>query len=177
MQAKVRRRLLRALTRRGVLEPEDAETMASWEHGGGFSLDASVRVEGADREGLERLLRYCARPAFALERWREEEARGEEEELLRRAARYAWALLIARIYEAFPLVCPRCGSEMRIIAFITDAGAVRDILTHLGEPTSPPRLMPARAPPLWEMQGATTGEPEPQPQPVPEYEFDQRIAW
>ena len=100
-----------------------------------------------------------------------------EEALLRRAARYAWALLLARIYEVFPLVCPRCGGEMRIIAFITDAGAVRDILTYLGEPTSPPRLMKARAPPLWEMQGATLGEDEPQPQPVPEYEFDQRIAW
>jgi len=74
VQAKVRRRLLRALTRRGVLEPEDAETMANWEHGGGFSLDASVRIEGADRPGLERLLRYCARPAFALERWREIDA-------------------------------------------------------------------------------------------------------
>ena len=74
VQAKVRRRLLRALTRRGVLEPEDAETMASWEHGGGFSLDASVRIEGTDRPGLERLLRYCARPAFALERWREIDA-------------------------------------------------------------------------------------------------------
>ena len=37
--------------------------------------------------------------------------------------------------------------------------------------------MPARAPPLGEMQGATLGEDEPQPQPVPEYDFDQRIAW
>jgi hypothetical protein len=27
-----------------------------------------VRIEGADRSGLERLLRYCARPPFALER-------------------------------------------------------------------------------------------------------------
>jgi len=45
VHAKVRRRLLRALTRRGVLEPEDAETMANWAHGGGFSLDASVRIE------------------------------------------------------------------------------------------------------------------------------------
>ena len=68
VQAKVRRHLLRALTRRGVLEPEDAEAMANWAHGGGFSLDASVRIEGTDRPGLERLLRYCARPAFALER-------------------------------------------------------------------------------------------------------------
>ena len=53
VQAKVRRRLLRALTRRGVLEPEDAETMANWAHGGGFTFDASVRIEGADRPGLE----------------------------------------------------------------------------------------------------------------------------
>ena len=65
---------LRALTRRGELEPEDAETMASWAHGGGFSLDASVRIEGAERPGLERLLPYCARPAFALERWRDIDA-------------------------------------------------------------------------------------------------------
>ncbi len=106
-----------------------------------------------------------------------EEARGEEEVLLHRAARYAWALLLARIYEVFPLVCPRCGGEMRIIAFITDACAVREIRTHIGEPTSPLRLMPARAPPLWEMQGATIAEDDPQAQSAPEYEFDQRIAW
>jgi hypothetical protein len=34
----------------------------------GFSLNASVRIEATDRAGLERLLRYCARPPFALER-------------------------------------------------------------------------------------------------------------
>jgi hypothetical protein len=50
----------------------------------------------------------------------------------RRAARYAWALLLARIYEVYPLVCPDCGGAMRIIAFITDAPTVRDILDHLG---------------------------------------------
>ena len=106
-----------------------------------------------------------------------EEAPGEVEAILRRAARYAWALLLARIYEVFPLVCPRCGGEMRIIAFITDAGAVREILSHLGEPTSPPRLMRARAPPLWEMQGAALDEKDPQAQSAPDYEFDKRIAW
>ena len=37
---------------------------------------------------------------------------------------------------------------MRIIAFITDGPTVRDILVHLGEPTSPPRIAPARGPPL-----------------------------
>ena len=29
-------------------------------------------------------------------------------------------MLIARIYEAFALVCPLCGGNMRIIAFITE---------------------------------------------------------
>ena len=50
------------------------DTLANWAHGGGFSLDASVRIEGSDRPGLERLLRHCARPAFALGRWREIDA-------------------------------------------------------------------------------------------------------
>ena len=77
-----------------------------------------------------------------------------EEALLRRAARYAWALLLARIDEVFPLVCPRCGGERRIIAFLTDACAVREILSHLGEPTSPPPIAPAQGPPLWEMTEA-----------------------
>ena len=42
--------------------------MLAWDHGGGFSLDGSVRIEATDREGLERLVRYCARPPFSLER-------------------------------------------------------------------------------------------------------------
>jgi hypothetical protein len=42
--------------------------MLTWHHGGGFSLDASVRIEATDRTGLERLIRYCARPPFALDR-------------------------------------------------------------------------------------------------------------
>ncbi len=39
-----------------------------WSHAGGFSVDASVSIGARDRRGLERLLRYCARPVFALER-------------------------------------------------------------------------------------------------------------
>ncbi len=71
VHATVRKRLLRAAKRRGVLAPEDARAMAAWEHDGGFSVDAEVRIEAHGRDGLERLLRYCARPAFALERLRE----------------------------------------------------------------------------------------------------------
>jgi len=30
--------------------------------------------------------------------------------------------LIKRVYEIDPLICPACGAEMRIIAFIVDPG-------------------------------------------------------
>jgi hypothetical protein len=66
---------------------------------------------------------------------------------------------------------------MRIIALITEAPAVRQILAHLGEPTSPPRLAPARGPPLWEMPDAGKDRFDHHAQPAPDYEFDQRIAW
>ncbi|EXI81077.1 MAG: hypothetical protein AW10_01420 [Candidatus Accumulibacter appositus] len=42
---------------------------------------------------------------------------------------------------------------MRIIAFIAEAVVIRQILDHLGEPTSRPRLLPARGSPLWEIAG------------------------
>jgi hypothetical protein len=106
-----------------------------------------------------------------------ETAQAAEEPIHRQAARYAWALLLARIYEVFPLLCPKCGGEIRIIAFISEALAVREILTYLGEPTSPPRMAPARGPPLWEMADAGQGQFDPNAQPAPDYEFDQRIAW
>ena len=61
----------------------------------------------------------------------------------RQAARYVWALLLARIYEVSPLLCPQCGGAMKIIAFISETVVIREILGHLGEPKSPPRLMPA----------------------------------
>jgi hypothetical protein len=95
----------------------------------------------------------------------------------RRAVRYAWAVLLPRIYEVFPLVCPRGGAAMRIIAFITDGPTVRDILAHCGEPTAPPRLAPARGPPLWNLPDAGPGGFDPHAQPAPEVEFDQRVAW
>jgi len=57
--------------RRGLLPADDAQAMGQWQHGGGFSVDASVRIEATDRAGRERLLRYCARPPSALDRLRE----------------------------------------------------------------------------------------------------------
>ena len=57
-------------------------------------------------------------------------------------------MLLARIYEVFPLSCPICHAEMRIIAFITEASAVGKILDHLGESTRLPSIAPARGLPL-----------------------------
>jgi len=71
VQAGVLRRLSRSVLRRGLLWPDDAQVMAEWQHDGGFSVDAKVRIEARERDGLEPLLQYCAHPAFALERLRE----------------------------------------------------------------------------------------------------------
>ncbi len=38
-----------------------------------------------------------------------------------RALRSRWAQLLRRIFEVDPLRCPRCGHDMRILAFIFDA--------------------------------------------------------
>jgi hypothetical protein len=43
--------------------------MLCYKHSG-FSVDTSVCIAAQDRAGLERLLRYCARPPFAMERLR-----------------------------------------------------------------------------------------------------------
>jgi len=67
IEAQVRRRVLHWFSRHGLLDPDDARDMLTWDNSG-FSLDASVSIAGDDRAGLERLLRYCARPPFALER-------------------------------------------------------------------------------------------------------------
>ncbi len=77
----------------------------------------------------------------------EEAGESFEPEAFPRTFPYARAMLLARIYEALPLVCPRCGSSMRIIAFITNASDVKRILEHIGEASEPPVVSPSRAPP------------------------------
>jgi hypothetical protein len=39
-------------------------------------------------------------------------------------------MLLARIYEVFPLLCPQCGAELRIIAFVTETLSVSLILEY-----------------------------------------------
>ena len=75
----------------------------------------------------------------------------------KRAAHYLWAVLIARINEVFPLLCPLCGGQMRIIALITHSADIRQILEHIGVASKPPHISPARGPPLWDDCGAQVG--------------------
>jgi len=238
VQKKMRHRGLRWLHRHGHLDSAAVHTLDAPDHAGGWSVDASVTLPAWDRQGLERLVRYCARPALSQERLGRaggdllvyslkrptldgrteiyltplelldrlsklitprrihkhrycgvlapnaklrqavietagpagatlqllqeaqqkmgpEEAGSPEEEpksRLSRAAARCWALLLARIYECLPLQCPRCGQPMRIIAFVLDPPVIERILRHVGEPTEPPAILPARSPPQTELE-------------------------
>jgi len=290
VQATLRKRILRAFVGRSLLEGFEAKEMLAYRHSG-FSVDTSVCIAAQDRAGLERLLRYCARPPFAMERLRKaghelvyrcakqrsepgsqtHNQRGAKvDEIIltplelmdriaalvppprthrhryfgvlapnsplrpavtalardavvqaaqvqgepastavgegacggsnppptqtepaqpvppKRPAHYLWAVLIARIYEVFPLLCPLCGGQMRIIAFITDSADIRQILECIGAETEPPRITPARGPPLWDEYDAQAAEGvEPVPdwdgdeaaQAAPDFEVDQRVSW
>ena len=104
---------------------------------------------------------------------------------LRHPNAHLWAVLIARIYEVFPLLCPMCGGQMRLIAFITEGVQVRKILDHIGVDSEPPHISLARGLPLWDDCDAQTDDGvqiEPADwdlaaQPAPDYEVDQRINW
>jgi len=61
----------------------------------------------------------------------------------RQARRRAWARLIKLVYETDPLVCPRCGSEMRVLAVITQPHLIDKILDHLASKG----IEPGRGPP------------------------------
>jgi hypothetical protein len=256
---RVRRRVICWFRRSRLLDAAAATDMLAWENSG-FSIDASVRITLIDRDvpsyfqSLEHLLRYCARPPFALERlsvirgpdgratrvryvlprhkaanWvgrgrgrkstrpgangvvelspfefldrladlvppprkhrhryhgvfapnhrlrkavtslaignvgkRQEAATGGHggdgyategscaataKPRSHDTSRIAWAKLMARVGEEFPLECPACGGDIRLIAFITEPGPIRKILTHLGEPLEPPPIAAARGPP------------------------------
>jgi hypothetical protein len=70
---RVRRRVIQWFRMQRLLDAVAAADMLAWENSG-FSVDASVRIALIDRDvpsyfqSLEHLLRYGARPPFALER-------------------------------------------------------------------------------------------------------------
>jgi len=63
----------------------------------------------------------------------------------RAALRRRWAELIHRVYEVDPLICPRCGSEMRVSGFVTQPALIDRILDHLRRRDKIPRPPPLSA--------------------------------
>ena len=63
----------------------------------------------------------------------------------KRAVSKSWARLIKKIYEVDPLICPKCGSTMKIKAFITQPAEVARIMANLQLPNfhPPPALLTA----------------------------------
>jgi len=49
-----------------------------------------------------------------------------------RGLKHRWVPFIQQVYAAGPLLCPQCGSAMRIIAFIEQLEVTEKILSHLG---------------------------------------------
>ena len=68
-EATLGRWILRTFVGRGLLESFEAKEMLAYKHSG-ISVTAGVCIEASDRAGLERLLRYCARLLFAMDRLR-----------------------------------------------------------------------------------------------------------
>jgi len=59
-----------------------------------------------------------------------------------------WRELIKKIWNTDPLLCPKCGGEMRLISLIEDREVIEDILRHLS---------------LWEEKDGPSGLAPPEP--------------
>ena len=62
-QESIQKRVLKYFCKLGFFDKDEMNKMLSYEKSG-FSLDAKVKIEAWDKDGLERLVRYCARGAI-----------------------------------------------------------------------------------------------------------------
>jgi len=68
----------------------------------------------------------------------------------RKKCRMRWAALLKKVYEVDPLVCPKCGGRMKIVAFIErrdQPAVVERILKHCGLWADATARGPPAAPP------------------------------
>ncbi len=187
----MRHRVLRSLSRHGLLNPDDARDMLAWDNGG-FSLDASVRIAGHNRAGLEPLLRYCARPRFAVRfAGDSRQCVGNYQGQLLAGQRPSTGRLAPGVREGAVTdpkrtlaLCTgtaairRIAATARIVALLTEAAPVRRIINHIGKPAEPPRISPAPGPPAWDAPPvAAVPNWDARAQPQPESVFDQKTQW
>jgi hydroxymethylpyrimidine pyrophosphatase-like HAD family hydrolase len=62
----------------------------------------------------------------------------EMENVSNKASRRSWARLIQKVYEVDPLICPKCGHALKVMAVITEPHEVRKILECLKRNHAPP---------------------------------------
>jgi hypothetical protein len=67
------------------------------------------------------------------------------EEDLKRIPSKGWAAMIRKVYEVDPMLCPKCGGQMKVIAFLTDFTVVDRIIDHLKLTFVAERPPPSRA--------------------------------
>ena len=58
-------------------------------------------------------------------------ALGMMEDESRRLPSQGWSEMIRKVYEVDPLICPRCGGRMKVVAFLTEYAVVDRIIRHL----------------------------------------------
>jgi len=160
--------------RRGLITAEDAENLKNWKGGGGFSVNADVCIDSDDRKGLERLLRYCARPPFSGEKLTAISTFGEKADAMRllyevnKNSQNSEQPLISSHHLAGIVITTQCGETMKIIAYITNATSIHKILTYMDEESEQPKMRSARGPP--DNFYCEDGE-------ASEYQYDQTINW
>jgi hypothetical protein len=104
---------------------------------GAFS-NARRTSPGAPASGLA--------PPDGVQAMNQQDSDGGEE--FARGRRRSWARLIKKVYEADPLVCPRCSGPLTIISLIGDGPVIDKILRHLklwDRPERPPPPPAARS--------------------------------
>jgi len=152
VQTDLRRCILRAFAGRGLIEKADAKEMLAYQHSG-FSVVAGALIpkrttaspwSGGCVTAPDRHSPWidCAKraqpgtgvgvPGVVLPGNADSPAPEPVAPPKHSKAHYLWAVLIAHIYEVFPLLCPLCGGQMRLIAFITECTQIRKILDHIG---------------------------------------------
>ena len=128
----------------------------------------------------EQMVRYGACPAVTCGSYYSNVARGnrktnDQDELIpyilepdksSKERRKNWSRLIQKIYEADPLICPKCSGEMKVISVIEDEEVIKKILRHLGL-----RDLKARSPTKSTCLRADTHRQAGPPKPL-EYTFD-----
>ena len=118
-------------------------------------LEFLARVVDHIPEPSQQTVRYWGFYANAARGKRRKAAQGgnaiqtppsQDDDEFSRRARLTWAKLIRRVYEVDPLLCPFCGAEMRVLAFLVDFAAAKAIRRSLELPAQEPEPL-AHAPP------------------------------